>query len=69
MPLGGTQFGIQGLDTAYQQGLYAYSNGKCCLTPSLKEYLLYTATRNEKYFAFLKFWGNTDFNNQCDDTW
>jgi len=69
MPSGGMQFGIQGRDIAYPQGSYAYSNGKSCLTPSSKEYLLYTATKNEKYFAFSKSWGNTDFHNQCDDTW
>jgi len=68
-PLGGIQFGIQGLDITYPQGSYAYSSSKSCLTPSLKEYLLYAVTKNEKYFAFSKFWGNTDFNNQSDDTW
>jgi hypothetical protein len=69
MPLGGMKFGIQSLDIAYPQELYAYPNGKGCLTPSSKEYLLNAATKNEKYFACSKFWGNIDFNNQCDDTW
>jgi hypothetical protein len=51
MQLGGMKFGIQSLDIAYPQGPYAYPKDKGCVTPSSKEYLLYTVTKNEKYFA------------------
>jgi hypothetical protein len=55
VPLGGMKFGIQGLDIASPQGSYAYPNGKSCLTPNSKEYILYTVINDEKYFASSKF--------------